>query len=170
MTTTTTPGLEFALVKESDLDELMDLELAGYPADEAATPASMAKRVAEAGDIFLVARPASGGPIVAFVCSTRTSSVEYTHEAMEQHEAGTSSVCIHSVCVDKRWRRRGVARAALAEYVRRCGDGSFVNVKRAMLICKEHLIPLYKGAGFTLVGPSAVVHGQDPWFDMAMDF
>jgi hypothetical protein len=40
--------------------------------------------------------------------------------------------------------------------------------KRAALICKELLIPLYQGAGFKLVGKSAIVHGQDPWFDMIM--
>jgi len=35
-----------------------------------------------------------------------------------------------------------------------------------LLLCKENLIPLYKGAGFTLVGPSSVVHGQEQWFEM----
>lgn len=29
-------------------------------------------------------------------------------------------------------------------------------------------IPLYQGAGFELVGPSDVVHGQDPWQEMAL--
>jgi hypothetical protein len=27
-------------------------------------------------------------------------------------------------------------------------------------------IQLYRGAGFDLVGPSDVVHGADPWFEM----
>lgn len=34
------------------------------------------------------------------------------------------------------------------------------------LICKERLIPLYSEAGFTMVGPSTVVHGKDSWFEM----
>lgn len=34
------------------------------------------------------------------------------------------------------------------------------------LICKQQLVPLYEGAGFAMVGPSPVVHGKDPWFEM----
>lgn len=34
------------------------------------------------------------------------------------------------------------------------------------LICKDNLIGLYQRAGFELVGPSDVVHGAEPWFEM----
>jgi hypothetical protein len=40
-------------------------------------------------------------------------------------------------------------------------------IKEVRLICKEEMVPLYEGAGFTLVGPSPVVHGQDPWLEFA---
>lgn len=30
-------------------------------------------------------------------------------------------------------------------------------------------IRLYEGAGFRLLGPSDVVHGKDPWYDMALE-
>ena len=46
-------------------------------------------------------------------------------------------------------------------------DGSTMHV---LLICKQYLQPLYAQAGFTLIGPSAVVHGQDPWFEMRLEF
>lgn len=39
-------------------------------------------------------------------------------------------------------------------------------LREARLICKERLIPLYSGAGFQMVGPSDVVHGKDPWYEM----
>ena len=39
-------------------------------------------------------------------------------------------------------------------------------LEEARLICKNHLVPLYAGAGFQVVGPSAVVHGADPWTEM----
>jgi len=38
------------------------------------------------------------------------------------------------------------------------------------LLCKEELVPLYAASGFRLVGPSPVVHGQDPWMEMAHAF
>lgn len=31
-------------------------------------------------------------------------------------------------------------------------------------------IALYAGAGFGNLGVSDVVHGQDPWYEMALDF
>lgn len=37
------------------------------------------------------------------------------------------------------------------------------------LLCKEHLREFYASAGFTLIGPSAVVHGQDMWYDMQLE-
>lgn len=39
-------------------------------------------------------------------------------------------------------------------------------IQTVQLICKEELVPLYKATGFTLLGPSAVVHGKSQWFDM----
>lgn len=36
------------------------------------------------------------------------------------------------------------------------------------LICKEPLVPLYRKARFEVVGPSPVVHGSDPWIEMAL--
>lgn len=34
-------------------------------------------------------------------------------------------------------------------------------------VCAQ--IPLYEQAGFGLVGPSDVQHGQDQWYEMAID-
>lgn len=31
-------------------------------------------------------------------------------------------------------------------------------------------VALYEGAGFGLIGPSSVVHGQDVWLEMRLDF
>ena len=38
--------------------------------------------------------------------------------------------------------------------------------ERVLLICKEQLVCLYEAAGFNNLGPSDVVHGQDPWILM----
>ncbi|CAN0077984.1 unnamed protein product, partial [Sphacelaria rigidula] len=42
-------------------------------------------------------------------------------------------------------------------------------VKRICLIAKSKLLHMYAGVGFTLRGPSSVVHGKDQWFEMRMD-
>lgn len=46
------------------------------------------------------------------------------------------------------------------------------------LVAAQHLpstsswlqVALYTAAGFALVGPSNVVHGQDPWMEMSLEF
>lgn len=74
-------------------------------------------------------------------------------------------LAIHSVCVDAAHRRRGVASRLLRAYLSYV-QASTPGLREARLICKDQLVPLYSGAGFQMVGPSGVVHGKDPWFEM----
>jgi GNAT superfamily N-acetyltransferase len=74
-------------------------------------------------------------------------------------------LAIHSVCVDAARRRRGVATRLLRAY-QAYVRATTPQLRECRLICKHCLVPLYAGAGFVMVGPSEVVHGQDPWFEM----
>jgi guanine nucleotide exchange factor len=87
---------------------------------------------------------------------------------MLAHDSTNSahSVCIHSVCVAKEYRRKGVALGLLREYVFRLATLRGGQYHRALLISHEELILLYKKAGFELLGPSSVTHGPRPWFQM----
>jgi guanine nucleotide exchange factor len=87
---------------------------------------------------------------------------------MSQHIPEGRSVCIHSVCVDKKYHRQGVALNLLKDYISRLRASGLYD--RTLLIAHEELIPLYKKAGFTLVGKSPVTHGPRPWFEMRLDF
>ena len=57
------------------------------------------------------------GELVGFVCATRAHGETLTHESMVEHHPDGSSVCIHSVCVDKAHRRTGIASALLVHYL-----------------------------------------------------
>ena len=37
------------------------------------------------------------------------------------------------------------------------------------LLNNSKQVDFYKGAGFNVVGPSPVVHGNDPWVEMVLD-
>ena len=87
---------------------------------------------------------------------------------MSVHEPDGTTLCIHSVVTADAWRRKGVATWMLGQYLQKVAD--LKSVTRVLLICKEPLVPLYEGVGFKNAGPSAVVHGQDPWIDMALEF
>jgi len=159
--------LFFRPVDEQDLPRIIALEEEGYPADEKASPQALRFRAAQAGDLFLTAvKPVKGKDVlVGYVCGTLTTSPELTHESMAQHDPQGQLLCIHSVCVDSSYRRSGIAKRMLAAYLLFVQQTS-PQVASVRLISKQHLTPLYAGAGFTNLGPSSVVHGKDQWIEM----
>ena len=84
---------------------------------------------------------------------------------MSEHDPDGQTLCLHSVCVAAEQRRRGIASRMLKAYLQYVAQ-SCPQAQSVHLICKKNLITLYESAGFILIGPSAVVHGQDPWYDL----
>ena len=128
-------------------------------------------RQRQAGDLFLGAYQLEGSErkLVGYVCSTLSGDESLTHESMSKHVPGSSSVCIHSVCVAKEYQRKGLGLALLNEYVKRIEEAKTrgtVNYERILLITHEPLRTFYEKAGFEWVGKSPVVHGPESWFEM----
>ena len=101
------------------------------------------------------------------MCSTLSQTSTLTHESMLPNSA---SVCIHSVCVSKALRRRGVALALLREYVNRLEKSINENdatYERILLLTHEELRTFYEMAGFVWSGPS---NGFQAWFEMHRDY
>ena len=159
-------ALLFAPVPEKQLQAALAIEVASYPADEAADEAKLQQRIREAPTFFRGAYD-SAGSLCGFICGTLTTSKTLTDESMSLHEPSGSRLCIHSVVVEETMRRRGVATWMLNAYMRHVHE-TMPSVTRVLLICKEPLVPLYEGVGFGNLGDSGVVHGQDPWLLMAV--
>ena len=152
---------------EADLDRLFDLEACSYPPGEAASRETFSYRLRHAGEYFTLTAD-EDGRLVGLVCGTLATGNQLTTQCMREHVPAGTSLCIHSVVVDPALRRGGVGRDMVASYVERHRDAP--EVERLLLICKQHLIAFYAGTGFELIGPSVVVHGQDPWFEMRLDY
>ncbi|ESK84676.1 acyl-CoAN-acyltransferase [Moniliophthora roreri MCA 2997] len=162
-----TRDLVFDLVSASELADAIAIEEEGYPVDEAASLSSFQLRQSQAGEFFLGAfLPNAPGSrrIIGYICSTLADGNTLTHESMSKHVPGSTSVCIHSVCVSSSHRREGIALRLLKEYLTRLKDMG--RYERVLLIAHEELISLYQKAGFELVGKSSVQHGSRPWFEM----
>lgn len=56
--------------------------------------------------------------LVAFIVSTLVNGDHLTHSSMFSHEPQGSAVCIHSVCVDPAYHRRGIAGRMLQSYTK----------------------------------------------------
>jgi len=141
----------------NDFHSAFELETASYPPDEAASLDTLAYRHKNAPELFLGAYTEEN-VLIAFINSTRSSSLTLTHESMKVHEPTGQTVCIHSVCVHQQYRRNGIATRLLKEYVKRIRLDT--TVKRIALIAHQELIPLYEKCDFTLFGPSNVQHGK----------
>jgi GNAT superfamily N-acetyltransferase len=128
-------------------------------------------RQSQAGNLFLGVyenSKSTSRTLIGFVCSTLSPAESLTHESMSTHVPNSSTVCIHSVCVAKAHQRKGIGLALLKEYIHRLESRNTDGVKyqRVLLITHEELRPFYESAGFEWVGPSNVVHGSRPWFEM----
>jgi len=93
---------------------------------------------------------------------------------MEQHVPGSTSVCIHSVCISPQHRRKRVGLHLLQEYILRLEastrDNESQAYERVLLITHKNLRDFYERAGFEWLGESSVVHGSKPWFEMRKEF
>ncbi|KLO18228.1 acyl-CoA N-acyltransferase [Schizopora paradoxa] len=174
--------IAFDLISELDVPKAFEIESESYPADEAATLDAFVQRQKQAPELFLGAyihsdEPKSGSSenrkLIGYICATLSSSSTLTHSSMSTHEPNGTSVCIHSVCAAPAHRRRGIATRLLKEYLSRLQQASDESenkkspkYSRVLLIAHDDLRALYENAGFEWVGPSAVVHGARPWFEM----
>ena len=154
----------FARVPPSQVAAAFALEAASYPADEAASLEKLQLRAEQAGDFFWGVT--ESGSLQSFVCGTLTCSDTLTEESMSVHDPEGTTLCIHSVVVAEKLRRRGLGCAMLKAYVKQVSEHT--SVRAILLMCKKPLIPFYADASFALVGQSDVVHGADPWFEMVL--
>ncbi|KAJ7254663.1 acyl-CoA N-acyltransferase [Mycena haematopus] len=160
-------AVTFKNVPTRDLEQAIEIELQGFPPDEAATLEAFQLRQRLAADLFLGAY--LDHQLVGYVCSTLSPDTSLTHESMSKHIPGSSSVCIHSVCVSSSYRGHGVGLKLLREYIVRLETAhreKSAQYERILLITHENLRHFYEKAGFEWIGPSAVVHGAQPWYEM----
>lgn len=157
------PDVRLRPALREDIDALYALEAASYPADEAASRGALETRQREAGDYFRVVTV--DDDVAGFVCGTLCPT--FDEASMAKHDPQGSILAIHSVVVKPESRRRGVALQALKRYVHdvRCARAC----SQIALIAKAPFLPLYRRAGFEVKGLSSIVHGQDPWFECALD-
>ena len=162
----TFPTVVLELCSATDVPHVSALETASYPADEAAAPATVASRQQFAGTYFRVMKET--GQLVGFINGTCIVTDEIHHESMSEHRPEGTTLVIHSVTVAPAFRRRKLGKAMVVAYVRAlvndCPD-----LRRVLLLSKGYLLRFYQDCGFSLVKLSPVEHGQESWFEMALD-
>lgn len=72
------------------------------------------------------------------------------------------------VVIKPELRRKGLATQMMKQYVQYI-KANRPEIQSIALISKLNIIPLYESSGFTLIGPSDVVHGADVWYELRLD-
>jgi PhzF family phenazine biosynthesis protein len=105
--------------------------------------------------------------VVGFVNGTCVVEPVITEESMSLHRPEGRYLVIHSVTVHSKFRRKGLGTQMLKDYI--ANVATYEEIDCLFLLCKANLLSFYVQCGFSLIGLSPVVHGQEPWFDMQLD-
>lgn len=151
-----------------EISSCHNIEAESYPADEAASLESLEYRLENAPSYFQCA--ILNDSIIGFICSTRCDS--FQEESMSSHVPTGIYLAIHSVVVEESYRRKGVATAMLTQYLETVQrhvneeNGLGSGIQSVVLIAKKELLGFYVNCGFEVIRPSAIVHGQEQWYDL----
>ena len=163
-----------AAVHNDLLGAIAELEAESYPADEKASEERLRQRAKVAPQHFRVLwlvhdtgsrRADKAWQLCGFVCGTARDRERLDEEAMATHDEGGQSLCVHSVVTASGWRRRGLARFAVRQYLK-AARAEAKGLKRSLLLCKPSKKALYEQAGYELIAPWPHTHGQDQWLEM----
>lgn len=155
-------------VEIGDLEDISNIELMCFPVEEAATKASLRKRIETFPDSFFIAE--HEGKIIGFVngCITNDTVIHDDLFADSSlHIQDGQYQTIFGLDVIPVYRNRGIGIQLMnfmIESAKKAGR------KGVILTCKDDLIPYYSKFGFVNKGVSNSVHGGAQWYDMILEF
>ncbi len=156
----------FRSILPDEAEQVVTIEQICFPPHEACKPEIMRARVAVAADWFLVAMDRTTGKIAGFIDGLATND-EHLRDAIytdaQLHDPAGSNVMILGVNVLPEYRRQGLAREMMRQYLdREQKRGS----KRVILTCLVHRVGMYEGFGFRALGLSDSTWGDEEWVEM----
>lgn len=157
--------LNFSAARMSDLDAIMQIEHAGFTPQEAASRISMAARITNYPDTFIVARVAN--TIVGYVVGPATFKPTITDDLFtdsQPNQPAAPYLAILSLAVTPNMQHRGIGRQLLAKLT----QVAQLQKRTALtLTCLSRLIPFYEHVGFHSDGLAASTHAGEVWFNMS---
>ena len=151
-----------------DLQTLVQIEAECFPAAEAATEQSLARRLEYYPNHFWVLE--ENGRIVAFVNGMATDEPTIRDEMFADaslHNEQGDWQAIFGVNTLPEYRRQGRAGRLLRQAA---ADAKAQGRKGCILTCKDRLVHYYASLGYVSEGVSASVHGGAVWYDMRLTF
>jgi ribosomal protein S18 acetylase RimI-like enzyme len=152
-------------VTANDLDACHVVETACFPPMEAAEKETIALRIAQFPQGFLVAE--LDGQIAGMLNSGCTNKEDFSNEELKKligHDADGRNLVVFSLAVHPKYQKHGIAKRLMLRFFE---DAKKLEKEKVLLLCKQELIGYYQRLGFVYLGESKSLHGGSVWHEMS---
>lgn len=152
----------------NDLDSVTKVEAICFPEEEAATRASLEKRIKTFSERFFVAE--IDEKIIGFIngCIINECTIyDELYSDSKLHTPDGDYQTIFGLDVIPDYRNQGIAAQLMNHMIQ---SSKLTGRKGVILTCKANLVDYYSKFGYINKGISKSVHGGIEWYDMILTF
>lgn len=160
-------SLKIRNVLPEDLEKVTAIEMACFPAAEAASRDAFEERISAFPEGFFIAE--SDNEIIGFINGGVTNENHIEDDffkTMTLHVPNGDNLVIFGLDVHPDHQRNGYAKLLMEHFIETAKKD---NRKKILLTCKAHLIKYYEQFGYINEGASESEHGGAQWFDMYLE-
>lgn len=157
----------FRNILPDETDQAATIEKICFPPNEACSETMMRKRVAKAPELFLVAEDRETGKLAGFLNGLSTDEDTFRDEFFtdaELYNPVGKNIMILGLDVLPEYRGQGLAKAIVAEYIRRERERGR---EMLLLTCLESKVRMYEKMGFVNKGIATSSWGGEQWYEMS---
>ena len=152
----------------ADLESILKIENDSFPPHEAASPATLTKRLQLFPQHFWLLE--DNNQLIGFINGMITDNRTLTDDMFtrpELHNDRGAWQSVFGIAVAPEFRRKGYAAKLLNHLIARSKEENRVGVT---LTCKEYLVSYYQKFGFVDAGISKSKYAGEVWHDMVLTF
>ncbi len=156
----------FRDIRREEGEQAAKIERICFPPHEACSREMMLRRVEKAPDLFLVAQERETGKMAAFLTGLATDEDSFRDEFFKDpglNDPAGANIMILGVDVLPKYRRQGLARELMFQYVRRARESGR---RKLILTCLPDKVGMYEKMGFRDLGIANSAWGGEQWHEM----
>lgn len=160
---------EFRNIRKEEADQAVAIEKICFPPNEACSEVMMKERIAVAPELFLVAIDRETGKIAGFLNGLSTDEDSFRDDFFTDaklYDPSGSNVMLLGLDVLPEYRRQGLAREIVSQYLRREREKGR---KTVILTCLDSKVSMYEKMGFKNQGLADSSWGGEQWFEMSCE-